>query len=272
MKICYLVVALLLIPPSVFAQARYTQQQVVDYGKALDVAKLDPTLSSQRLDEWLRSGPAHVETAAWKMHDCHVNKVSSKHLAPLCVEVSFTRGTIDGWLIIMVGTVRQGIEGTPHIDELWAVPQKDGAPRTNRLSDLPKFLDEASSFEKEVVSYAKALDVAKLDPTLSPQRLDEWLRSGPAHVETVKWETSDCDLMFPPSPAPLCVRVRVARGDGGAWILITVGTYRDGANGAHHLEVVYAGFKNGSALDSDKLSDLPRLLDEASSLRSDRQD
>jgi hypothetical protein len=124
--------------------------------------------------------------------------------------------------------------------------------------------------KQQVVSYSKALDVAKLDPTLTSQRLDQWLQSGPAHVEKVTWETSDCDLMPPPDPkyvAPLCVKVRFTRRNAGGWILIKVGTFRDGISGAPHLESMLTGSANGLVFDSSKLSDLPRALDEASSLK-----
>jgi len=120
--------------------------------------------------------------------------------------------------------------------------------------------------EQQVVSYAKALDVAKLDPTLSPQRLDEWLRSGPAHLEAVTWEMSDCDLEAPPPPAPLCVKIRVMRGHAWGWIIVQIGSFRDGMSGAARLRRVIVGSREGitpysNTSDSEKLSDLPQLLD-----------
>ena len=54
---------------------------------------------------------------------------------------------------------------------------------------------------KGVVRYTKALEVAKLDPSLSHQLLDEWLRSGPPRLDTVQWAVSDCDLK-PPEDQP----------------------------------------------------------------------
>jgi len=127
--------------------------------------------------------------------------------------------------------------------------------------------------EQQVVTYAKAIDVAKLDPTLPSQRLDKWLQSGPAHLDTVTWEMSDCDLKGPDDPsyvAPLCVKVRIKRGNVGGWIIITVGTFRDGITGAPHVVYVFAGppdvFTRTPAIPvptSENLSALPRLLDEA---------
>jgi hypothetical protein len=125
--------------------------------------------------------------------------------------------------------------------------------------------------DKQVVSYTKALDVAKLDPALSSQRLDEWLRSGPAHIETATWEVGGCDLKYPPNPAPLCVKIRLMRGNVGGWLIIEVGTFREGIKGVPHLEQIFVGSSKGFAPDSDrldKLSGLPRLLEEVSSLKN----
>src|ERR1700739_3259709 len=73
--------------------------------------------------------------------------------------------------------------------------------------------------EQQIISYARALDVSKLDPSLSSQRLDQWLRFGPAHLNTVTWEMSNCDLRpdfsNPNYVEPLCAKVRFKRGDCG---------------------------------------------------------
>jgi hypothetical protein len=129
---------------------------------------------------------------------------------------------------------------------------------------------DAHYTDRQVVSYAKTMDVAKLDTSLSSQRLDEWLRFGPAHIETATWEVGGCDLKAPPNPAPLCVKVRLTRGNAGGWLIVKVGTFREGIKGVPHLEQILIGSSNGFAPDSDrvdKLSDLPRLLDEVSALK-----
>jgi hypothetical protein len=125
--------------------------------------------------------------------------------------------------------------------------------------------------EQRIISYAKALDVSKLDPSLSSQRLDQWLRFGPAHLDTVTWEMSDCDLKpdfsNPNYVAPLCAKVRFRRGNCGGWAIITVGTFRNGISGHPHLEYIFAtvGSNYDHSSESSKLLDLPRLLEEASS-------
>ena len=42
------------------AQLPYTEKQVIDYAKSIDVSTLDPSLPSQRLEDWLQSGPSHA--------------------------------------------------------------------------------------------------------------------------------------------------------------------------------------------------------------------
>jgi hypothetical protein len=142
MKPQWLMIALLLVPSSLIAQARYTEQQVVNYGKALDVAKLDPTLSSQRLDEWLRSGPAHLYKITWEMSDCDLmGSDDPKYVAPLCVKVRLARGDAGGWVLITIGTFRDGIKGTPHVDQIFLGSDNGDEPISNKLSDLPRLLD-----------------------------------------------------------------------------------------------------------------------------------
>ena len=89
----------------------------------------------------------------------------------------------------------------------------------------------------------------------------------PAHHETVTWKMSDCDLKPSGSPnhvAPLCVKVRYTRGNVGGWAVITIGTFRSGISGTPHLEYIMVRSGDLDFHDSEKLSDLPRLLDDAS--------
>lgn len=149
MKARCLVIVALLFPLALAMNARSTEQQIVSYAKALDVAKLDSALSSQPLDEWLRTGPPHVETLTWKMSDCKLKPDFSdpKYVAPLCAEVRFRRGTAVGWLIVRVGSFRAGISGTPQVENLLVEPQgglvgqSEGVSDSQKLSDLPRFLE-----------------------------------------------------------------------------------------------------------------------------------
>src|SRR5690348_4489983 len=102
------------------------------------------------------------------------------------------------------------------------------------IAVLPWSAVGQSYTSRGVVLYAKALDVTALDPTLSHQRLDEWLRSGAAHMMTVRWAPSDCDLKPPDDlvrdwPLVREVLVSTARQGGRCW---RVGPHRRG----HHEE------------------------------------
>jgi hypothetical protein len=138
---------LLVLPPGVMAgKQRVTEQQITKFAKELDVAKLDSGLSSQRLDEWLRSGPAHLDSLKWEMSDCDLKPDASNpnYVAPLCAKVLFTRGNSRGWVIITVGTFRDGIQGVPHVDHIFVESDSGSVPDSNKLSDLPKLLEKVS--------------------------------------------------------------------------------------------------------------------------------
>ncbi|MBZ5695917.1 MAG: hypothetical protein LAN36_11230 [Acidobacteriia bacterium] len=151
MKAYWLMIGLLVAAPSLSAKTRVTEQQVVTYAKAIDVAKLDPTLPSQRLDKWLQSGPAHLDTVTWELSDCDLKPLDSpEYVAPLCAKVRIKRGNVGGWIIITVGTFRDGISGAPRVNYVFAGPPDVftrtpavPVPTSEKLSDLPRLLDEA---------------------------------------------------------------------------------------------------------------------------------
>jgi len=134
--------------------------------------------------------------------------------------------------------------------------------------------------DKEKLDYARSLDVHQLDPTLSPLKLEDWLRSGPAGMEKLNWQTSPtCELKDPlPVSADeddwaTCVKFVFAyRGasKSPAYVegLITVGTVRKGITGPPRFE--YFAFMDNDFwhrnpswepdFDPKKLSDLFRAL------------
>ena len=144
-----MVIVLLLFLCTLTAQAGYTAREVVRYAKALDVAKLDPTLSSQRLDAWLRSGPPDIDTVMCRISNCDLRPDFSdpNYIAPLCVKIRFRRAGVAGWIIIRIGTFRNGINGAPYVEDIIVVSENRGGPNSNskKLSDFPRLLDEASS-------------------------------------------------------------------------------------------------------------------------------
>jgi len=69
MKALFQAMLPLLIASSLHAQLPLTEEQVIEYSKSIDVKLLDPSLPSQRLDDWLRSGPPHAEILRWQSAD-----------------------------------------------------------------------------------------------------------------------------------------------------------------------------------------------------------
>lgn len=118
-----------------------------------------------------------------------------------------------------------------------------------------------------VVAYAKAIDVAKLDPALRKQPLEEWLRRGPMQAERLEWQESDCNLkpdtQEPPEGYPLCVKVLYQRGRVSGWILITVGTRRKGITEPPLFTGAVGSAEEGATTrfeDVKALSELPRVV------------
>src|SRR6266536_2431558 len=64
MKACFLAMLSLLLAPCSSAQLPYTKQQVIARAKSIDVHMLDSSLPTQRLEDWLQSGPPHAHICA----------------------------------------------------------------------------------------------------------------------------------------------------------------------------------------------------------------
>lgn len=248
-----------LISLSATAVAASSAQDTVNYAKTLPVAKSDKHLPGLPLDRWLRSGPPHLDEVSWEVNeDCGIEPESREPLVekrPLCVKFVFRRSgpgdPVDGSGIIKVGTLGQGIVGPPEFRGF-----KVGVPigaymGSVRLSDLPSVLNEASAFpkaDKEKLDYVRNLNVHQLDLTLPSMRLEDWLRSGPAGIEKLNWQTSPtCDLK---EPEPLwadkndwatCVKFifgyrGASKSSAYVYGMITVGTVRQGITGPPRFE------------------------------------
>jgi hypothetical protein len=148
MKASSLVMLLALVVPSVWSQNRRIRQQAVSYAKALDVRTFEPSLPSQRLDDFLLSGPAHLDKVRWQPDACGATLDPSRpDFGPLCVEVSFYRGGLWGNFRLWVGNLEEGVHGSPQL-QLIAVGKEGSIIPTassERLSDIPRILDEAAS-------------------------------------------------------------------------------------------------------------------------------
>jgi hypothetical protein len=127
----------------------YTEKELIRYTRAVDVQKLDPSLSSDRLDHWLRSGPAHIDELRWQViRDCDL-KERPHDVAegdwPLCVRFVYRRGTLSGWGMTRIGTRNKGISGPPTFEYFTVITERPFTQGPAKLSELPRTLDELSS-------------------------------------------------------------------------------------------------------------------------------
>jgi hypothetical protein len=121
----------------------YSDETVLQYAKSIDVAKLDSTLSSQRLEDWLLRGPARIDELNWNIRrDCDLKdpQPDADGDLPLCVKVGFRRGNSSGFGVLRVGTLKRGVTGQPafqYLDVLRPFP----VGSYDKLSDFPRCLD-----------------------------------------------------------------------------------------------------------------------------------
>ena len=154
-------------PPAALPSPHYTDWDAVNalrntayneeiaFAKALDVHQLDPSLPSQHLEDWLKSDSLHVNHIKWNAGGCNIKE--GKHGATrepdgrLCASVWFQRGNARAH--INVSTLVKGNPGPPKAGYIGVADKDDGlltpisgngdkAPDSDRLSDLPRLLDE----------------------------------------------------------------------------------------------------------------------------------
>ena len=127
------------------AQRPLTEAQEIEYSKSIDVKTLDPSLPSQRLEDWLQSGPPHTDSVHWLSDDtCDLKPDDSDSDYPRCVGISFRRGGQSGEFLVQIGTLYKGIIGPPHLYVGIGVqePVFIQTGWTEQLSGLPKLLNQ----------------------------------------------------------------------------------------------------------------------------------
>ncbi len=126
----------------------YSEADLVRYAKLVDVSKLDSTLPSQPLEEWLLHGPARIDGLYWRISlDCDLkdDEPDVEKDWPLCVKIGFRRGVISGFGVLRVGTHKSGISGEPVFQYL-SVLQPLSVGGYDRLSEFPRYLDGIPQF------------------------------------------------------------------------------------------------------------------------------
>ena len=193
MKACFLAMLSVLFVSFSSAQVPYTKQQVIAYAKSIDVHLLDPTLPSQRLEDWLQSGPPHAHIWQWIVADtCDLKPDDPDVDYPLCAKVKFGREGENGEFLVRVGTSRSGIGGAPKlhygVGVYEALLVMTGG--SERLSDLPALLDQpvvtggVQKLYSEIVAHHPIgiptnSEIAVIRPFLS-KRLAEQLQTAQA--------------------------------------------------------------------------------------------
>jgi hypothetical protein len=145
MKTYSLLMLLLLCTSSSSAQRLVTEKEAVAYAKTIDVKTLDPSLSSQSLDDWLRSGPPHAELLVWVLaYTCDLKPDDSNTDYPLCVKIRIGRGGQFGEFLVEIGTDSKGIAGVPRLYSDIGVYERGfiSTGQIGQLSDLPHLLDQ----------------------------------------------------------------------------------------------------------------------------------
>lgn len=145
MRTLVALVVLMLAAPCRSETPAPTEADVVAYAKKVDVAKLDPALQSQSLEEWRRAGPARVERLEWQMSDCDLKPGDKEPLGgyPLCVRLVYQRSWVSGWIIITIGTKRKGIVEPPRFEYAVVSMRSEKGMQfenANKLSDLPRVM------------------------------------------------------------------------------------------------------------------------------------
>jgi hypothetical protein len=130
-----------------FDKAKYdkAEKDALAYVKAIDVKTLYPSLPSQGLEDWLQTGPPHIDFLKWWLDptcDLHGDDTDSDY--PRCVRIDFRRGGHSGYLLILIGTLHKGIIGPPQLYEPISVWEEGFANigGAERLSGLPQLLDK----------------------------------------------------------------------------------------------------------------------------------
>jgi len=135
---------LLLVASSLHAQLSLTEEQVIEYSKSIDVNMLDPSLPSERLEDWLRSGPPRAEFLRWQSDDTCDLKPDLNGDYPRCVRIAFERGGQGGYLLVHIGTLLKGIIGPPQLYQGIGVQEPVFVQTgwSERLSGLSHLLDQ----------------------------------------------------------------------------------------------------------------------------------
>ncbi len=165
MKACFLTMLSLVFASFSSAQLPYTKEQVIAYAKSIDVQSLDPSLPSQRLEDWLQSGPPRAHVGYWSVAaSCDLKDPEAPY--PICARISFYRGGYrygqQGYLLVQVGNSKDGIVGPPSLFyrsiDVWegTFVLTGGAERLSALAgllDQPVVIENVEKLYEEIAAH-----------------------------------------------------------------------------------------------------------------------
>ena len=220
MNACVLA-TLSLVVVSSSAQLPYTEKQVIEYAKSIDVQTLDSSLPSQRLEDWLQSGPPHAQVR-WELADtCDIKPDDTDQDYPLCAKVWISRNGQWGFFLLEVGSVHKGITGRPQLyydvyvwEDVWVMTGS-----SNKLSDLPALLDQPvitggvrKMFEEIVVHHPigppSDMELLAIRPYLSKRLIVQLQTAQACEEDYVKRRHS-----LPDATDPLWMKTGLFTGD-----------------------------------------------------------
>ena len=172
---------------------------LVRYAKRIDVRGLDSSLGSRRLEDWLLSGPPHLKTLEWQKSDCDIKPDGPEPREgwPLCVKVIMRRSEAPGWLVLMIGTTKAGIQGPPRL-RYGVLIRKTATTLgpfvdVGRLSNLPQVISHveredrrAADRQPEDILWLYRLDPRTETSARDRDRTDSRFFHGLAIVATAK--------------------------------------------------------------------------------------
>ena len=253
MKACFLAMLPLLVASYSFAQLPPTEEEVIKYSKSIDVKTLDASLPSQRLEDWLRSGPAHTQLLRWESDETCDNKPFRDLDYPRCVRVTFGRGGQSGYFLVLIGTRKKGIIGPPRLYEGIGVQQEPFVQTgwAERLSGIPYLLDQpvvtksVDDFYERIVKYhpigiPTGSDKTALWPFLS-QRLTRQLDIAQACQDNYFIQHSNAGAG--PKPAWLDVGIFVGHGKRAIPLSAFAARQERQGNGSFVVSVVFTYVK-----------------------------
>lgn len=128
------------------SDGRIGHASVTEYARRIDVARLDSSLASQPLDEWLRHDAARGVEVRWRQTECGLKHVGAEPAEgwPLCADFMFEQSGVSVRASIVVGTIRDGVKGQPKFIKAWIrtaeLARNGRGDVADRLSEIPQLI------------------------------------------------------------------------------------------------------------------------------------